>query len=460
MTGFLLLVTALGALAAGQSGALQGEIRFQAADREIRWVGQQQELHLELWTDGFSFADQWFVIPEVKGAYLLQPDASTLKLSENRDGVPWQGLRYTLLLYPQQGGTLQVPAFDVSFSARAGFGTEPASFRYSTPPLEIKTRRPPGAKLGSLLVTTSSFSMESSWTPRAGPDGTAELKVGDAITLKVTRRAQNVPGMVFSPLPDINIDGLGIYPASPEVNDRVNRGALSGERTDSVTFICEREGRYRVPEIRFQWWDPGREQLAEQKVSPLELVVAANPAWTGAAAGSAATVRDPFDWNRALMLGGALLLVALGWYVGFPWVRKHLQNRRDLIESGEPWAFRKVRQACESGNPIEAYSAITLWLSRVESLRPGATLMEFAEQSGIDELKKEATALQERVASGLTKEWTGLRLAQLLAQSREGMDQPSKASHVLQALNPPLIKEKRGQKKGVRLIFHSAEKLT
>lgn len=437
MIGFLLLLTAAGALAADHSEALQGEIRFQAEDREIRWAGQQLELHLELWTDGFSFADQLFVIPEVKGAYLLQPDASTVKLSENRDGVPWQGLRYTLLLYPQKGGTLQVPSFDVSFSARAGFGTEPASFRYSTPPLGIEIRMPPGVEPGSLLVTTGTFSMESSWTPRANPDGTAELKVGDAMTLNVTRRAQDVPGMVFSPLPDFTINGLGIYPASPEVNDRVNRGALSGERTDSVTFIYEREGTYRIPEIRFQWWDPGREQLAEKKVSSLELVVVANPAWTGATAGSAATERVPFGWNRALIIGGALLLVALGGYVGLPRVRRYLQNRRDLIESGESWAFRKVRQACQSGNPIVAYRAITLWLSRVESLRPGATLMEMAEHSGSDELKKEATALQERVASGLTKEWTGLRLAQLLAQSREGMGQPSEASHVLQALNPP-----------------------
>jgi hypothetical protein len=440
LTGFLLLMTALGALAAEQSAAPQGEIRFGAADREVRWVGQQLELHLELWTDGFSFADQSFVIPQVKGAYLLQPDASTVKLSDTRGGVPWQGLRYTLLLYPQQGGTLQVPSFDVNFSARAGFGAEPARFRFSTSPLEIEARMPPGAEPGSLLVTTSSFSMESSWTPRANPDGTAELKVGDAITLNVARRAQDVPGMVFSPLPDFTINGLGIYPASPGVNDRVNRGALTGERTDSVTFICEREGTYLIPEIRFQWWDPGREQLAEEQVSSLKLVVAANPAWAGESAGPAAKVRVPFGWNRALMMGGALLLVALSWHVGFPWVRKHLQNRRDLIESGEPWAFRKVRQACESGNPMEAYSAIMLWLSRVAALRQGVTLMEWAEHSGIDELKKEATALQERVASGLTKEWTGLRLAQLLAQSREGMDQPSEASHVLQALNPPLIK--------------------
>ena len=441
--GFLLLTMFMLSSATGAAGPLQGEIRFQAADQEIRWVGQQQELYLELWTDGFSFADQMFVLPEVKGAYLLQPDASTVKLSENREGVAWQGLRYTLLLYPQQGGKLQVPSFDVSFSARAGFGSEPASFRYSTAPLEIAARMPPDVEPGGLLVTTGDFSMESSWAPIAASDGTVQLKVGDAITLNVTRHAQDVPGMVFSPLPLISIEGLGIYPATPRVNDLVNRGNLTGERTDSVTFVCEKEGSYRIPEIQFQWWDPGREQLARQRIDSLELVVAASPVWDGAAAGSAA-VDGRFGWKRVLMIGAILLLLILGWFAGFPRFREYLQERRNRLEASEAWAFRRVLHASESGNPIEVYNAISLWLGRLDSLQPGMTLMGLAELSGKEEFKKEATALQERVASGLTKDWSGGRLAKLLAQSREGMDQPSEASHVLQALNPPLLK-KRGQ---------------
>jgi hypothetical protein len=443
-SGFLLLMLATLSGAAGASGRLQGEIRFQAADQETHWVGQQQELYLELWTDGFSFAEQLFVLPEVKGGYLLQPDSSTVKLTETRDGQQWQGLRYTLLLYPQQGGKLQIPSFDVSFSARAGFGSEPASFRYSTPPLVIETRMPPGVEPGGLLVTTGAFSMDSSWAPNADSDGTVELKVGDAITLNVKRRAQDVPGMVFSPLPRLKIEGLGIYPATPQVNDRVNRGGLAGERTDSVTFICEKEGSYRIPEIRFQWWDPGREQLAEQRVESLELVVAASPVWAGAA--KASTAEDGrFSWKRVFVIVAILLLLILGWVAGVPWLRGLINEQRKRSEASEAWAYRKVVQACGSGNPVQAYNAISLWLGRVEPVRPGMTLMGLAELSGKEEFKKEATALQERVASGLTKDWSGGRLAQLLAQSREGMDQPSEASHVLHALNPPLLKEKRGQ---------------
>ena len=52
----------------------QGSISFQAAREGSVWVGQEVELQLELWTDGFSFGNQLFVLPEVKGAYFLQPD--------------------------------------------------------------------------------------------------------------------------------------------------------------------------------------------------------------------------------------------------------------------------------------------------------------------------------------------------------------------------------------------------
>lgn len=268
------------------------------------------------------------------------------------------------------------------------------------------------------------------------PDGTIELKVGDAITLDVTRKAQDVPGMVFSPLPEFSIEGLGIYPASPQINDRVNRGSLTGERTDSVNFICEREGTYRIPEIRFQWWDPGNERLEQQTIEPLQLAVEANPAWVVADNNSAAMPAGRSALALTAIAASVLLAIVAIWYVAYPRLKDYLLYRQKTVEASERWAFRKALQACESGIAAKAYQAITLWLGRVESSRQGLTLMMLAEQSENTELKKEATALQERVASGLTKDWKGGRLAQLLVQSREGMDQPSEASHVLQPLNP------------------------
>jgi hypothetical protein len=201
-----------------------------------------------------------------------------------------------------------VPAFDVRFTARMGFGSEPARFELRTPALAIEVQLPEGGSADALLVTTSSFSLESSWSRTWPAEGPLPLQTGDAITLEVRRRAGDLPAMVFEPLPLPSIEGLGVYPASPEVNDRVNRGELTGERIDRMTFVCERAGRYEIPEWRFQWWDPERAVLAEKVIAAQTLEVTTNPAYD-----SSSTATDPqpgraFPWRMLLIALGVLAL--------------------------------------------------------------------------------------------------------------------------------------------------------
>ena len=316
---FLLLM-----LVSAQAGAdLQGEIRLEAGREGATWLGQELELNLDLWSDGVSFGDQTFVLPEVKGAYLLQADSSTVKLNESRDGASWQGLRYTFLLYPQRAGRLEVPSFEVRFSARAGYDSEPSGFTFQTPVLFVEAQLPPGANASGLVVTSTSFTMESSWTPTLPDDGPGNLKVGDAVTLEVTRRARDVPGMVFAPLPDFSIEGLGVYPDAAQVNDRINRGDLTGSRSDSVTFICEREGNYEIPEMRFQWWDPEQEVLAEKVIPARELVVAANPAYASSAATDSSSAGKWLSWKS---VAAVIIAVMLLLYPG-RWLAQYLAGR-------------------------------------------------------------------------------------------------------------------------------------
>jgi hypothetical protein len=296
--------------------AVLGEVRFLAGLDEPAWVGQEIELYLELWSNGFSFGDQLFVLPEVKGAFLLQGDSSTVKLSETRAGASWQGLRYTLLLYPQTAGRLQVPSFEVSFTSRAGFDSEPAAFRQQTGPLAIEARLPPGVSAGDLLITTGSFELEAQWDRALSGERSLQLQTGDAITLEVRRRAADVPGMVFTPLPLPEIEGLGVYPASPIVRDQVNRGELTGLRIDSVTFVCESTGQFSIPEFRFQWWNPEEERLAERVIPAVALEVAANPAF-GAGTGAV----EAWSGGRLAALLAAVAVALMAGLLVWRWRR-------------------------------------------------------------------------------------------------------------------------------------------
>jgi hypothetical protein len=428
----LLLMNSDGSMAADSP---QAEIRFQPGREGTVWVGQELELNLDLFSTGFSFGGQQFILPEVSGAYLLQADSSTVKLTEKRGGESWQGLRYSILLYPQRQGQLDIPSFEVSFTASAGYGQESASFRFETEPLRIEARLPPGVDGTGLLVTSADFSLTTEWKPRQSGEDVMQLKVGDALSLTINRQAVAVPGMVFSPLPEFSVEGLQAYPEAPRVNDRINRGELIGARTDSLTFICQREGSYEIPGIRFQWWDPEREVLNEEISPGLSFEVIPNPAY-GAVEASEAGRRSLISWKQ-LLLGIpvlALLLIA-GWKAS-GLISRLMQQRREQRESGEVWAFRQALKACASATPQEAYAAVTLWMTRFEPANGGLTLLQLAKASGEHELYHEVERLQLAVVSGAEQDWNGAPLGCLLRGLRTSKQHRPAKQYGLVALNP------------------------
>ena len=414
--------------------SLRGEIRFQPAREGTVWVGQELELQLDLMSTGFSFSGQQFSLPDVSGAYLLQADSSTVKLNESRGAEAWQGLRYSFLLYPQREGRLVIPAFEVRFSASAGFGQTAETFRFETEPLMIETQMPPGADRAGLLVTTTDFTMKAEWTPAQTAGETSQLKVGDALRLNITRRAAGVPGMVFSPLPDFEIDGLQDYHDPPRVNDQINRGELVGVRSDSLMFICEREGSFEIPALQFQWWDPAQEKLNEETISGLRIEVIPNPAFTSRATSAS---RPAFvSWTDILLAAPVLILLV---FAGRRFARKVIQwirQRRMAIQASEPWAFRQALRACSSAAAPEAYRALTLWLSRLEPASGHSTLLQLAQSSGNPELLQEVESLQTSVARGINSGWNGASLGSLLSEHRNSMNQKAGSRSKLPDLNP------------------------
>ena len=431
--GLALLLLALFFARELPANELQAEIRFQPARDGAVWVGQELELNLDLLSTGFSFSGQQFSLPEVGGAYLLQADSSTVKLNENRGGEAWQGLRYSFLLYPQREGRLEIPGFEVQFSASAGFGQEAASFRFDTEPVVIETRIPPGADGRGLLVTSTDFTAKVEWNPPLEAEGTTQLKVGDALSLSVTRRAASVPGMVFSPLPDFAISGLRDYHNAPQVNDQINRGVLVGARTDSVTFMCEREGSFESPGLRFQWWDPDDEVLNVETTPDLLLEVIPNPAFDTKPA--AADKLALISWTDVLYAAPVLILLIFAGRRLAGFLPRWLQQRRERIQAGEAWAFRQAIKACSSARAPAAYQAITLWLSRFDPAQ-GLTLLQLARASANAELCQAAEQLQYALTQGSDQGWKGSKLGQLLKDLRNSANRLSAKQSELSSLNP------------------------
>jgi len=397
-------------------------------DQDI-WAGQQLTLDLDLKTTGFSFSNSHFNLPEVNGAFLMQTDTTTVKLTEKIDGEDWQIVRYPLALYPQMAGQLEIPPISVRFITSAGFGSEEMAFEFKTEPLELNIKQPPGAKPGDLVVTTESFELDYDWQP-----ATAATRTGEAVTLTVSRRAADISAMLLPPLPVFRTEGLASYPQTPGISDKTDRGDLTGIRNDSITWVVEKPGAYEIPGIRFQWWDPANRELKQQIVPGLNLDIRPS------AEEQAAKVTAGDDGQNSINTWLKLVLFLTGLLAGALWLRFRRKTNAQEIND-EKSAFAELQNACKNNRASQAHSAMHNWIAcsaftHYMNLRP-ATLTGFARQLNDENLTTELRKLQEAVVSS-DGDWRGDSLLAALQSTRQQVNHQRRDQSVnyLAPLNP------------------------
>lgn len=410
LTGLLLPFSVL-----AQDNEVKAAVDISIEQDQDTWAGQQVTLNLDLKTTGFSFSNSHFNLPEVSGAFLMQTDTTTIKLTETVNGETWQVIRYPLALYPQKAGQLEIPPINVRFSTSTGFGSTEKAFEFQTRPLNMVVKLPPGVNEGDLVVTTTSFDLNHSWQPASGA-----ARTGDAITLTVLRRANDISAMLLPPLPVFRINGLAAYPQAPEVSDKTNRGDLTGERTDIIIWVVEKPGVYEIPGIRFQWWDPGSHELKQQIVPgmSLDIMASATDKPLAESAGNS-------ELNSRGVLAVLLFALAL-LFAGTLWLRFGRKTGERALSS-EKSTFASLQKACKSNQAAQTHSAIHAWLTSSSSSAPfthpgPVTLNEFARSCNDEQLSAELEQLQEALIS-TNNHWQGSNLSNSLQRARHKLKQ-------------------------------------
>ncbi len=426
----LLGLTLLSLLPVLASADVKGRVRISWNEDTEAWVGQQRGVNLELMTTGFSFSGAQFSLPEVTGAIFLQADSTTLKLSETRNGETWQILRYPLMLFPQKPGALTVPPIQVEFQSGAAFGTEPRAFDLRTESLTLQVLQPPDTQPGERVVSTRRYQMSHEWSRQAN-----SMVVGDALQLSVTQSAANISGMLLPAPPIHQAEGLSTYPDAPRIEDRVDRGTLTGVRTDQVTWVFEQEGLYEFPELRFKWWDPANRELKAGSVPALSVTIEANPSLATPASGT--VVESQLSLTLRLMLGIIMicLLGALAWWrLG----TNRGSTSREKATPSERDCFRALQKACRQNDPIQAYARLGSWLSMIEPVKGATSATDFAIEIDDRELTVSIQALQYALIKPGNRDWTGAELAKYLRQLRRQLSKGSSSQpgDGLPALNP------------------------
>ncbi|HEY5952724.1 MAG TPA: hypothetical protein VIT18_00075 [Terrimicrobiaceae bacterium] len=321
------------------------------------YAGQRLPFFVELRSSGSFGGATSFTLPEVPGTVIVKVGNPVVS-SEQIEGQSGFVQSHEFALFSQRDGSIEIPEFSVHFGTREGFTGPVTEVDDKVPGFSVRIERPPGTDPNRFLITTESLSVQEQWVPQ--PSG--DVKTGTVFKRTITQNAEDMTGMALAPASTTAPDGIRVYRGNAEVTDDTERGAFSGQRTETITYLVERPGSYTLPTIRYDWWNPTTKQLESKTLPGVNFTATAPP--------------EPVakqSWAKRsfvvlLWLLAAAAFILLGW--SYRSSIAHFTSRLyDRIDPPDHRAARAFLRACRRNDAPAAVQAWAGW----KRLRPGFT---------------------------------------------------------------------------------------
>jgi len=395
-------------------------------DRSSVYVQGQVILTLRL-QQAVNLDDRNITQLQLDDAFVRPLEQNSFQRTVN--GRPWLVHEVRYAIFPEQSGTLEIPAQTFTARERAprrsmfdsGSGRQ---VRRSTDTLSIEVLPRPDSYPPGEWLPASALTLEESWsTP---PE---QLKIGESATRTITIRGEGVQGAQLPPVMFPPVDGLKFYPDQPTITDGETAGGLVGIRVDSVAVVPTRAGRWQLPEVRIPWWDTASNELRYAVLPARELEIGGGAPATAPQAPApvpaptialdAATVANSEEvatgserwWPLIALANGAGWLLTLIYLAWSRRRRRQPETGTQAEDTREKPAFKVLLQTCAGGDAPRARRALLDWAAVVNDQPRLASLAQVSAAFADPALDAALDALNAALYRDPPSSWDGAALA-------------------------------------------------
>ncbi|PSU35203.1 BatD family protein [Photobacterium lutimaris] len=220
-------------------------------------VNQQVILYVEVATPRWFTGGTRIEAAEIPNVIAKQRNQLATNYTERKEGVTWSRQRWEITLYPVTSGSYSIPPLAVNVQVSAPDGTNVSGTLY-TEPMAFNVNLPSGLVSDQIpWFTASHVDMKQEWTLSSD-----ELKVGDAITRKVTIQAQDSLSILLPKLLSSESSPyFQAYSQPHRLDDSQTRGDYQSSRIEETVYVIQQGGDFSLPEHQFQWWNTQNNQL-------------------------------------------------------------------------------------------------------------------------------------------------------------------------------------------------------
>jgi hypothetical protein len=315
-------------------------------------VGESAELRVTV------LVPTWFTRPPVYPSFELAnaitrlPPDSSYPTSERVGRETWSGIVRNYRFYPLLGATYRLPGETITVTY-ANPGVAALTAEVPVPEIVIRGVVPEGAEALDPYLAGTRLTMKQTL------DGGVEpLGVGDAVVVRNVAELDGLPAIFLPPLfSRLSIDGVSIYPESPQVDD-----GPPGRREEQLTLVFDTPGTFTLPGRELSWWNTRTGRIETTAVKPVTFSVsgpvtaAAEP--ESSLQGSAA--------STAAIIAALLTLSIVSWKAAPVMVRK-ARSAAQARRQSEPYAFGQLRRSVRASDPSATYASLLAWLDRLDA---------------------------------------------------------------------------------------------
>ena len=349
--------------------------------------------------------------PEVESAVVI-PLGETQSRSVVRDGNRYGVIEQRFALFPEQSGSLTIPAISVTSSVRlqSQGRSRRSGIRVSTEEIELTVKPIPASYPADAgWLPAKGVSVSQRWAPRR-----PSVDVGEPLTFEISVTAQGNRGSAIPPIPlPLPADQFKIYPEAPQMRESADTGTVIGNRQEQFALIPTHPGAVSVPALSLVWWDTeaDRLQVTQVDVAPLSITGQAAPSAAepelpaeATTASPAAAAEEPLVTRPPMLpilLAGILLLTVLGVFYlllrrfspALDGVLNRLYSRHPALDRRPARTRRKLRNAMIAagrGADLSRFrQALANYLSNLYGLPPGPAMQRFRQVPEAGKLLRE-----------------------------------------------------------------------
>lgn len=318
------------------------------APESTAWTGERIRILVELRVGGSFSGSASFDVPEIPGTLLIKVGNPVVS-SKEIEGESWFVQTHEFALFSQKTGTVTIPPFPVRFGSRDGFTGPVEEREVKTEALSVEIQRPPASEGIPFLVTTETLTVDETWEPVPGA-----ATVGDVFRRTIVQKAEGLTGMALLPAPTAAPDGVRVYEPQVETSDNTERGAFTGERRETLTYLLQQDGSITLPELTYTWWNPKTESLQSKTLPAVTVQVAPAP-----------SVPEPAAVSRSWVKGLVAITFLFLLISQRGRIAAALRKIWRILDPPERVAARHLLRACRRNDAAASQKAWNQWLLEV-----------------------------------------------------------------------------------------------